>query len=178
MDPDTPPPPASPPILNYILGFLAVGLAWGFTTPFIRKGALHFNPTPRPHLDTTPGDSYPRIAYKKILGGLLKLGEILRHPGYGIPLLVNLTGSVWFFLLVGKAGESWRKYCRGVCCSRLTGLDVVELSLTVPITNSLAFLFTVLGEWWAEGKVIGRGESTDEFIPSNSISAKRRRRGC
>ena len=35
---------------------------------------------------------------------------------------------------------------------------VVELSLTVPITNSLAFLFTVLGEWWAEGKVISRGE--------------------
>ena len=34
-----------------------------------------------------------------------------------------------------------------------------ELSLTVPITNSLAFLFTVLGEWWAEGKVISRGES-------------------
>ena len=37
------------------------------------------------------------------------------------------------------------------------GIDV-ELSLTVPITNSLAFLFTVLGEWWAEGKVISRGE--------------------
>lgn len=34
---------------------------------------------------------------------------------------------------------------------------VLELSLTVPITNSLAFLFTVLGEWWAEGKVISRG---------------------
>ena len=34
---------------------------------------------------------------------------------------------------------------------------VAELSLTVPITNSLAFLFTVLGEWWAEGKVISRG---------------------
>lgn len=34
-----------------------------------------------------------------------------------------------------------------------------ELSLTVPITNSLAFLFTVLGEWWAEGKVISRGMS-------------------
>ena len=29
----------------------------------------------------------------------------------------------------------------------------------MPIVNSLAFLFTVLGEWWAEGKVIGRGES-------------------
>jgi drug/metabolite transporter (DMT)-like permease len=34
--------------------------------------------------------------------------------------------------------------------------DLAELSLTVPITNSLAFLFTVLGEWWAEGKVISR----------------------
>jgi hypothetical protein len=32
-----------------------------------------------------------------------------------------------------------------------------ELSLTVPITNSLAFLFTVLGEWWAEKKIINRG---------------------
>ena len=33
-----------------------------------------------------------------------------------------------------------------------------ELSLTVPITNSLAFLFTVLGDWWADGKVISRGK--------------------
>lgn len=32
----------------------------------------------------------------------------------------------------------------------------LELSLTVPIVNSLAFLFTVLGEWCAEGKVITR----------------------
>lgn len=36
---------------------------------------------------------------------------------------------------------------------------MTELSLTVPITNSLAFLFTVLGEWWAEGKVISRGNT-------------------
>ena len=39
-----------------------------------------------------------------------------------------------------------------------------ELSLTVPITNSLAFLFTVSGEWWAEGKVISRGESFGRII--------------
>lgn len=41
----------------------------------------------------------------------------------------------------------------------LIGWHVIELSLTVPITNSLAFLFTVLGEWWAEGKVISGGSS-------------------
>ncbi|KAG6018663.1 hypothetical protein E4U41_003680, partial [Claviceps citrina] len=28
--------------------------------------------------------------------------------------------------------------------------------LTVPIVNTLAFLFTVLGEWYVEGKVISR----------------------
>ena len=28
----------------------------------------------------------------------------------------------------------------------------------MPITNSLAFLFTVLGDWWADGKVISRGK--------------------
>ena len=32
------------------------------------------------------------------------------------------------------------------------------MSLMVPITNSLAFLFTVLGEWFAQGKVIDRSE--------------------
>lgn len=61
--------------------------------------------------------------------------DLVRRPAYFIPFLLNVTGSVWFFLLIGRA----------------------ELSLTVPITNSLAFLFTVLGEWIAEGKVISRG---------------------
>ena len=37
-------------------------------------------------------------------------------------------------------------------------LSAAELSLTVPITNSLAFLFTVLGEWCADGTTITRGK--------------------
>lgn len=44
-----------------------------------------------------------------------------------------------------------------------------ELSLTVPITNSLAFLFTVLGEWWAEGKVINRGQSQSTSFSSQIV---------
>lgn len=27
----------------------------------------------------------------------------------------------------------------------------------MPIVNTLAFLFTVVGEWWVENKVISRG---------------------
>lgn len=37
---------------------------------------------------------------------------------------------------------------------------MAELSLTVPIVNTLAFLFTVVGEWWVENKVISRRESS------------------
>lgn len=29
----------------------------------------------------------------------------------------------------------------------------------MPIVNTCAFLFTVLGEWWVEGKVISRGRA-------------------
>ena len=31
--------------------------------------------------------------------------DLLRSPSYAVPLVINLTGSVWFFLLIGKAGE-------------------------------------------------------------------------
>lgn len=43
-----------------------------------------------------------------------------------------------------------------------------ELSLTVPIVNTLAFFFTVLGEWYVEGKVISRSKSrpsSDQTTP-------------
>jgi hypothetical protein len=80
---------------------------------------------------------------------------VLSRPAYAIPLLLNVTGSVWFFVLIGKA----------------------ELSLTVPITNSLAFLFTVLGEWWAEGKVISRGTSKGSYGELTMRLTKRQTHG-
>ncbi len=42
----------------------------------------------------------------------------------------------------------------------------IELSLTVPITNSLAFLFTVLGDWWVDRKLINRGK-IHQYIVNN-----------
>ena len=39
-----------------------------------------------------------------------------------------------------------------------TDLPIAELSLTVPIVNTLAFLFTVVGDWWVDGKVISRSK--------------------
>ncbi|KAF2202409.1 hypothetical protein GQ43DRAFT_369204 [Delitschia confertaspora ATCC 74209] len=132
LDPEAPLPPSitSPSLFRWILGFLLVGACWGLTTPFMRRAALNYSPPPRAAL-TDPRNSWLK---KKVLGIWFAVIGVLSRPAYAVPLLLNVTGSVWFFVLIGKA----------------------ELSLTVPITNSLAFLFTVLGEWWAEGKVIGR----------------------
>ncbi|EXJ94859.1 hypothetical protein A1O1_03257 [Capronia coronata CBS 617.96] len=120
----------APSPLNYILSFLLVGICWGFTTPFIRKAAVNYTAPSHPSI-TNPNRSWISRLIAKAFYTVIGL---LKRPDYAVPLIMNLTGSIWFFLLVGQA----------------------ELSLTVPITNSLAFLFTVLGEWYAEGKLISR----------------------
>ncbi|OBT91846.1 hypothetical protein VE01_10182 [Pseudogymnoascus verrucosus] len=125
-------PAPAPPIGNYILGFLLIGLAWGFTTPFIRAAARSHKPPAHPILETAAVKG-SRIR-SAVYGAFFGITDLLRNWRYAVPLVVNLTGSVWFFLLIGQA----------------------ELSLTVPITNSLAFLFTVIGDWYVEGKVISR----------------------
>ncbi|KAK4113455.1 hypothetical protein N656DRAFT_778228 [Canariomyces notabilis] len=133
LEPDRPP---HPPAINYILSFILVGLAWGLTTPFIRHAARdHPGPSPA-HAALLESESVQQSWWKRrVYGAVIAVVALLRNPRYAVPLVLNLTGSVWFFLLVGKA----------------------ELSLTVPIVNTLAFLFTVIGEWWVEGKVISRG---------------------
>jgi hypothetical protein len=40
----------------------------------------------------------------KLYGAFFAVADLLRNPAYAIPLVINLTGSVWFFLLIGKAG--------------------------------------------------------------------------
>ncbi|KAL4991040.1 hypothetical protein BDW68DRAFT_17617 [Aspergillus falconensis] len=180
--------PDEPPVFNYILSFLLVGVAWGFTTPFIRRAAADFQarqkrqqqpqqtelqptgaqsqapehenandsgaesdedqPLPPPPSDHSTTTRQPNPAWMnqsssssssswlrtKVVSLLCTVINLLRTPAYSVPLVINLTGSVWFFLLVGKH----------------------ELSLTVPLANSSAFLFTVLGEWYVERKVIAR----------------------
>ncbi|KAG6012027.1 hypothetical protein E4U43_007975 [Claviceps pusilla] len=122
----------TPPLVNYILSFLLVGLAWGLTTPFIRRAAQTHRPPSHQLLQSDPIKNH--WLRSRLYGVFFAVADLLRNPRYALPLLVNLTGSVWFFLLIGQA----------------------ELSLTVPIVNTMAFLFTVLGEWYVEGKVISR----------------------
>jgi thiamine transporter ThiT len=97
------PPSSSAPIFNYILGFLLIGIAWGFTTPFIRAAARTHSPPPHPILDT-PAVKASWVK-TKLYGIFFGVVDLLRNPRYAIPLVINLTGSVWFFLLIGKAGK-------------------------------------------------------------------------
>src|SRR5277367_728800 len=48
MNSATPSPEAEPSITRYIIGFLLIGLAWGFTTPFIRAAARTHKPPSHP----------------------------------------------------------------------------------------------------------------------------------
>lgn len=90
--------------LNYVLGFTLVGIAWGLTTPFIRKAAKNHHPPQHPVLESEAIQS--SWLKSKIYGAFFAVVDLLRNPRYAVPLLLNLTGSVWFFLLIGKAGES------------------------------------------------------------------------
>lgn len=101
-DPASSPDPQPGP-LNYILGFTLVGIAWGLTTPFIRRAARDHHPPAHPILDSDAvRASWLR---SKVYGAFFAVIDLLRNPRYAVPLLLNLTGSVWFFLLIGKAGE-------------------------------------------------------------------------
>ena len=101
---DTTPAEASPPsVIRYVLGFLLIGLAWGFTTPFIRAAARTHKPPPHPILDSS---SVKNSWLKgKLYGAFFGVVDLLKNPKYAIPLVINLTGSIWFFLLIGKAGK-------------------------------------------------------------------------
>lgn len=92
-----------PPVFNYILSFILVGIAWGFTTPFIRRAARTHNPPAHPTLDT-PAVKNSWLK-SKVYGAFFTVIDLLKNPRYAVPLLLNLTGSVWFFLLIGQAGE-------------------------------------------------------------------------
>ncbi|KAH0281793.1 hypothetical protein KCU91_g32, partial [Aureobasidium melanogenum] len=128
-NPDIPTTQPSPGLFRYVLGFLLVGAAWGLTTPFMRRAAVSSSASSTP--ESRAWLEHPNTPWlkAKVWGVLYAVWDVLKNPAYAVPFLINLVSFIFSY----------------------------ELSLTVPITNSLSFLFTVLGEWWAEKKVITRG---------------------
>jgi hypothetical protein len=80
-----------------------VSAAWGFTNPFIRKATLTYVPRQR---------EPTRNPVKKLM---YTAGDLLRHPGYAIPLVVC---NFYLFFSYWAAGE-WRgglglELCKGL----------------------------------------------------------------
>ena len=97
---------ASPPMWRWVLGFLAVGACWGLTTPFMRQAAVARDKQPEPNRPFLTDSKSPWLK-RKALGVVYAVLDLLRNPAYAIPLLLNITGSVWFFLLIGQAGKNF-----------------------------------------------------------------------
>ena len=96
--------PQQPPALNYVAGFLLVGVAWGLTTPFIRRAAQDHGRRRPAHPTLERPDVRASAVRSRLYGAFFAAADLLRNPRYAVPLLINLSGSVWFFLLIGQAG--------------------------------------------------------------------------
>ena len=86
-----------------------MGLSWGFTTPYIRRAAINYSSPSHPSVND-PANGWMK---RKPLRAFFAVWDLLRCPTYMLPLVLNLTGSVWFFLLVGKTGKSARIFQLG-----------------------------------------------------------------
>ena len=103
MDPNGPQHhEAQPSTIRWALAFLFVGAAWGLTTPFMRRAAVGYTPVDHASVSDPKRSWLGRL----ILKAFWAVVDMLRRPAYAIPFLCNITGSVWFFILVGQAGES------------------------------------------------------------------------
>lgn len=102
---------SSPPIWRWLLGYLIVGACWGFTTPFMRRAAVSREQQPQEEHPFLTNPNVPWIK-KKTFGVFCAVLDLLKDPAYGVPFLLNATGSVWFFLLIGQAGTC--EHCRSV----------------------------------------------------------------
>lgn len=81
----------------------------------------------------------------------LAIAHQYRCQGHAIVALTQATADLVVLLSFSIPSTSSQMGHIAYFC-----LPRIELSLTVPITNSLAFLFTVLGDWYVDGKIISK----------------------
>lgn len=70
-----------------------------------KRAAVSRDQKPTPSRLATSDPNTPWLK-RKISDTMSAVYDLLRNPAYSVPLLLNVTGSVWFFLLIGQAGTS------------------------------------------------------------------------
>ena len=114
-------------------GLLLVGLLWGGTNPFLREATLKrsgeledpsSSPTSHPNDRTSKRFSPTRTTRTTTLS-LRTLWGVLSHASFYLPFVLNQTGSLVYYLLLGT----------------------YEVSVMVPAANGIALLVTALTEF-------------------------------
>ena len=90
-----------------LIGCLVVATVWGATNPLIKRGTSGLTDIAAKH---PVNARYHEIVY------------LLTTPAYIIPQTINLSGSILFYVLLGKS----------------------DISFVVPVVNSMTFVITFL----------------------------------
>jgi drug/metabolite transporter (DMT)-like permease len=109
-------------LLNF-LGFLLISICWGGTNPFLKRGMEGMDRIKTLH------SGFFTIKYHEFMH-LVKLQFIL-------PLLVNLSGSLVFYHLLGT----------------------LDLTLVIPVVNGMSLLTTSL-----VARIMGEKSSRNELL--------------
>jgi hypothetical protein len=125
----------------------------------MRRAAINYTPPARPSL-TDPNNSWLK---RKVLGIWYAVIGVLSRPAYAVPFLLNVTGSIWFFVLIGQAGkirDERRCYgCEG------TDDDRIESHCT---NHEFISVFV-----YSTGRVVGREEDYKQRYvrPARTLSS-------
>lgn len=127
----SPSPSSSSSLLsNDYLLILIISLLWGFTNPFLNKNSKGIEKISTPSPSSSPPS--PSSFFSSFF---LETQWLLTNISFLLPFLLNQLGSIFYLALLGR----------------------MELSLAMPITNSLTFIMTSVATKWVEG-----GEEEEE----------------
>ena len=105
-------------ILYKSFSYILVGMMWGCTNPFLKKGSEKTTATVRNDTNNENKNDMINILKKNL--------KKFYNPSVLIPFVLNQSGSLLFYFL----------------------LATENISITVPVCNSLTFLFTGLTGWF------------------------------
>ncbi|CAM9145358.1 unnamed protein product [Discosporangium mesarthrocarpum] len=115
--------------LATVASFLLVGACWGCTTPLMKEGT---NAPPKHPSEREPASQKfalnPGSKHGAKMGIIFRLwGPLasLSRAKVVIPYLINQSGSILYYYLLGSQ----------------------DVSMAVPVCNSLTFLFTAVTAW-------------------------------
>ena len=101
-----------------LLALVAVGALWGVTNPLLKRSAE----TPPEDREKNQGTNQSSLVQRY----LAKFIHLVTHWKSVVPFALNQCGSLLFFITLSRA----------------------DLSLAVPLANSLAFCFTIATGWF------------------------------